>query len=112
MSRSTKKGYFVQEALMMGYRRIFGGDLSAKAVADTKKNMGWLYEKYGLKEKEVKIQLSDAKELKKIFAADSIDAVITEPYLGPPLKPSVSVVEILAIIQELEKTLPTDAEEE
>jgi tRNA G10 N-methylase Trm11 len=75
-------GTIVTEAMLMGFKKILASDLSAKAVSDTRQNIDWLQRKHqGLPEPEVR-ELS-ATRLATEFKNNSIDAIATEPYLGP-----------------------------
>lgn len=80
-------GTVLAEALDLGYKNVIGGDKSPKAIADTEKNIDWLIADYFKKDKsEYSIQLFnlDARQLSTKIAKESIDAIVTEPYLGPP----------------------------
>lgn len=75
-------GTIVTEAMLMGYQKIFGSDVSAKAVSDTRQNIDWLQRKHqGLPQPEI-TELSAAR-LSRKHKQNSIDAIATEPYLGP-----------------------------
>jgi len=92
-------GTILSEAVYMGYQNIIGSDNSAKAVLDSKKNIQWTAEKYQIKNYKLQIIESDATRLSRTIANNSIDAIITEPYLGPQR----GKIEIKKIIPELEK---------
>lgn len=92
-------GTVIMEAMLMGYKNIFGSDVSEKAVNDTIKNTEWVKEKYQIQDTEYHIQKISATELSKIHKAGSIGAIITEPYLGPQ-RGNVNVVQVA---KELEK---------
>lgn len=90
-------GTVLQEAALLGYHNLIGMDNSAKAIEDTKRNMEWLTSSSKLKVEslpageagskfKVKIRKCDAREISRIIDKDSVDAIITEPYLGPPLR--------------------------
>ena len=76
-------GTILQEALLLGYKNILGGDISQKAVAFAQNNLNWLKTKYGLDISGVKIYQLDAKDLSMMIEQSSVDAIVTEPYLGP-----------------------------
>lgn len=92
-------GTILSEALLMGYKNLFGSDVSLKAVEDTRKNISWTKELYSLKDFKLKLQIKNAIYLSKFIKAGYVDAVITEPYLGPQR----GRIEFSAIIRELEK---------
>ncbi len=94
-------GTILQEGLLLGYK-VIGSDISDKAISDTKKNLEWLL--------EIRKQKSEIRNKFQIFQADvrsisskvnGIDAVVTEPHLGPPLKGSENREQISEIIKEL-----------
>lgn len=81
-------GTILQEAILLGYKKIYGSDISQKAIYDTNTNIDWLFENFRQVDKSVfniEIFLSDVRAITRNIPQDSIDAVITEPYLGPPL---------------------------
>ncbi len=75
-------GTVLTEAMLMGYRSIFGSDLSAKAVDDSKENIEWTKKESGLSVTP-KVRQSDARQLSRIYAPGTIEAVVGETYLGP-----------------------------
>lgn len=91
-------GTIIQEALVMGYKNVTGSDNSEKAVSDTNRNLAWLERSY--KTPETKVDLIDVRELSQ--QVKNIDAIVTEPYLGPPLKGGESREQLLKNIAELE----------
>jgi len=92
-------GTVVQEALLMGFNKVYGSDLSQKAVDFSLNNLNWLKVKYGLKIDQAKIIKADVRKLSSVWPAGSIDAIVTEPYLGPQ-RPGVKVSP-REIVQEL-----------
>ncbi|MBN1325972.1 methyltransferase domain-containing protein [Candidatus Falkowbacteria bacterium] len=95
-------GTILQEALLLGYKNIIGCDISNKAVSDTEKNIQWLASKYNLNIEHVEIFKHDVKSINKKIEPESIDAIITEPYLGPAIKGSEGNKQIDLIIKELD----------
>ena len=75
-------GTVIMEAALMGVKKIHGSDLSKKAIEDTQKNINWLKRSH-----ELGIDLSlkeiDATKISQEFEENSIDSIVTEPYLGP-----------------------------
>ncbi|MFA6228420.1 MAG: DNA methyltransferase [Patescibacteria group bacterium] len=92
-------GTILSEALALGYTDLIGTDLSDKAVADSQKNLQWLAEELKIKDYKLKIEKLDVRELSKNF--DSVDAIITEPYLGKPIRGNENAEQIKSIIAEL-----------
>jgi len=95
-------GTILQEALLMNYNNLIGFDNSQKAIEDTKTNLDWLKEKYELEIDKIKLEQVDVLDLSKKLKDESIDYIITEPYLGPPLKGNETKVQIEKNIKELE----------
>ena len=92
-------GTILQEALLLGFKKVIGTDISSKAVADTKENIDWLIGQYQLKPSRVTIEQLDATQL--FGSLRAIDAIITEPYLGPGLHGTETLQQIGKIIGEL-----------
>ncbi|MFA6594182.1 MAG: DNA methyltransferase [Candidatus Buchananbacteria bacterium] len=92
-------GTILSEALAMGYANLIGTDLSEKAVSDSKKNLQWLAEELAIKNHGIRIEKLDVRELSKIF--NNIDAIVTEPYLGKPIRGNENAEQINSIIAEL-----------
>ena len=76
-------GTIVTEAMLMGYRNIIGSDISPRAILDTKKNINWIKDNFKFKILNLKLLNADAAEISKFLPANSVAAIITEPYLGP-----------------------------
>lgn len=76
-------GTILTEAMLLNYKKIIGSDISGKAIKDTETNLRWITEKYNTQNTEYKILNSDATQITKNLAPNSVDAIITEPYLGP-----------------------------
>lgn len=91
-------GTILSEAMLMGYKNIFGSDLSVKAIDDTKKNISWVKELYKLKDIKMKFAAKNVLGLSQFIKTESAAAIITEPYLGPQR----GRIEFEEIINELE----------
>ncbi|MFH0829669.1 MAG: hypothetical protein V1887_00725 [Candidatus Aenigmatarchaeota archaeon] len=105
-------GTILQEAALGG-ADIRGTDIDAEAIKGCLTNLKWLEKENTLEieEPEKKMFRWDAAELFKVFANGSIDAIATEPYLGPPLKKPPEEQEAEKLVNELtafyEKMLPS-----
>lgn len=106
-------GTILQEAIVLGYKNLIGTDNSDRAIEDTKKNLTWLdtnmkaasadgSTKLTMTASAVQVEKLDVKELSNKFKANSIDAIVTEPFLGPPVKGNESRQQIMTTIQALE----------
>jgi len=91
-------GTILSEAVVLGYKNLFGSDISTKAIEDTRKNISWLKELYKISDFKLKLFVKKVEVLSKFIKSESIDAVITEPYLGPQR----GRLEFKTIIQNLE----------
>lgn len=100
-------GTVLTEALSMGYTNLIGSDISPRAIDDTKKNLGWLSKSFNLpifqSPNSLKLFISDASEISKHLETNSINAIVTEPYLGRPLHGNESELVIKKQIAELSK---------
>ena len=81
-------GTILSEALLLGYTNLIGTDISEKAISDTRENMIWVADQFGISDNnlKVKIQTEGVENINSIVASNSIDAIVTEPYMGRPLK--------------------------
>jgi len=93
-------GTILQELVLLGYNNLYGSDISEKAVKGTKINLKWLKTNLQLKTFNLQLFKADARNISKDLKA--VDAIITEPYLGPPLKGRESFEQIEKNIKELE----------
>lgn len=94
-------GTILQEAVLKGIR-IRGLDIDEKCIAYAKENLKWLSGEYKLNINLEKIMSGDARRLSEYFERNSIDAIATEPYLGPPLKKKPSEEEANRIFEGIE----------
>lgn len=77
-------GTVLTEAVLMGYRELIGTDLSDKAVRDTKENYTWTIKEQGLRGVRFTVMKADVRGLSGKIERGAVDAIVTEPYLGPP----------------------------
>ena len=95
-------GTILQEALILGYQKLIGSDKSEKAINDSRENLNWLKEKYHLNTNNVQLFSLPVEQLNQKIKPNSIDAIITEPFLGPPIKGNESLKQIDLILNQLE----------
>ncbi|MCD4761241.1 hypothetical protein K8R42_05075 [bacterium] len=91
-------GTILQEAMLLGYRSVYGSDVNSKAVDDTIANLKWLRETFSLNSK-FNIRQIDIKNLNKNFAQDSISLIVSEPFMG-----DARFVQKQRRVKDLEKT--------
>jgi len=89
-------GTVLSEALLMGFEKVIGSDLSVKAIQDTLENLEWIK---GVKKIKGQYELhqADVSSLSKVIKK-KVDIIVTEPYLGPQR----GQVDFRKITQELE----------
>lgn len=91
-------GTIAMEALILG-ANIISSDYSQEKVLGTKKNLDWLREEYKFKSQYLVLE-SDATKIASNLEA-KIDALVTEPYLGPPDLKEVNTVNIIKGLNKL-----------
>lgn len=91
-------GTIITEAMLMGYQNLIGTDLTERSIQDTQTNIDWIQDKFKIKNLKLKIFQLDATKLSSEIESESIDAIVTEPYLGPQR----GKIELKKIIKELE----------
>lgn len=92
-------GTIVHEALLLGQKKVIGSDISPEAVRNARENTRWILEQYSLKPTFVKFLEIDARKISQ--QVKKVDAIVTEPYLGPPLRGRESLKELENILKEL-----------
>lgn len=90
-------GTVLSEAAMLGIKNIIGTDISEKAVSDSQKNLDWLFANFRKLTRDnfkIEIYQNDIRTLSGKIPPHTVDTVVTEPYLGPPLfkKPDFNAV--------------------
>jgi tRNA G10 N-methylase Trm11 len=99
-------GTILTEALLLGYTNLIGSDISEKAIKDTTQNLEWTRRNLSILQSSnlaLNIFTSDVRGLTEKIPKVSIDTIVTEPYLGPPLKGRETESEINKTISELGK---------
>ncbi len=92
-------GTILSEAMLAGYKHLFGSDISPRAIDDTHKNISWIRELYSVKDVNLKILVKNVLDLAKFVKAGSAEAIITEPFLGPQR----GLIEFKRVSQNLEE---------
>lgn len=91
-------GTILTEAMLMGYRNLVGSDISSKAIENTRKNIDWIKNNFQLPIANFQLININAAQISKQLPPNSVDAIITEPYLGP----QSGLFDVKKIIRELE----------
>jgi len=92
-------GTILTEALLMGYKNLIGSDISKTAIKNSEKNVNWVLSKYQISDIGYQFFIKQVAELSKFIKSFSIDAIVTEPYLGPQR----GRIDIKKTVAELEK---------
>jgi len=92
-------GTILQEGLLTGMK-VIGVDIDSSAVSAAKRNLEWISKRYSTK-RTYKIIHGDSTHLSRLVG--KVDAVATEPYLGPFLKKLPSEDRAKALMKPLTK---------
>lgn len=97
-------GTFLSEAAIMGYQSIIGSDIRKEAINDTRKNLIWMKKLYPdeFQRTNIRTFVSDVRSISQNLKPGSVDAVVTEPFLGPALTGFPSFQKISGIKKDLE----------
>jgi len=84
-------GTILQEAMLAGYKNVFGSDISKKQITDTEDNLLWLEHNY----------CTETIDKGHLFVTDAVanspefqvNAIISEGYLGEPSQKKIKVAE-------------------
>jgi len=77
-------GTILAEAMLLGWK-VIGIDQSENAVANTRKNLSWLTQKYPeTADRKYMLHVGDATHAHQLLGQEKIDAIATEPFLGSP----------------------------
>jgi len=93
-------GTVLQEAAILGYRHLVGVDADSNGVTRTRENFVWLKKQYQ-QIPEPALMVADISRLPTVLNNSTYDAIVTEPYLGPPLRGRENVNRLEQIRQEL-----------
>lgn len=86
-------GTILQEALRMGYEDIIGSDLKKEALDGCEKNLEWLKAEAPelINGRSLKLLNVSSEKIASVLKKNSCGAIITEPYLGPPIRKDCSL---------------------
>lgn len=100
-------GTILTEAMLMNFTNLLGADIAVKAVEDTKKNIEWTIKNYELPNSSNGSQVTnyelinkDVLDLSESVKENSVNAIITEPYLGPQ-RGRVEFKKVIALLEDL-----------
>ena len=76
-------GTVLTEARLMGFTHLIGADVSPQAVQDSQENLEWIKNRFDISTSSVDLYQQDATTISSLVSPESVDAIVTEPYLGP-----------------------------
>lgn len=85
-------GRVLMEALLLG-QKIMGSDIDPDAIRATQENLTWLKTKFKIDQTldlTHDLFVSAIKDIKNHLEPGSCEAIVTEPYLGPPQTSKIS----------------------
>lgn len=91
-------GTILTEAILAGYKKVIANDIVKEQVTSTLENISWIKERYGLENIDLRLINRSVVNLDKVIKENSVDLIVTEPYLGPPR----ALQNIPLIVSELE----------
>lgn len=95
-------GTVATEAGVMGWKKILASDINPRAVADTEKNWQWLTRAKPFSGSLLARQ-ADVAKLSSVYGPETVAAIVTEPFLGPPLSKTESRKNAREILADLSK---------
>ncbi|WP_457751383.1 TRM11 family SAM-dependent methyltransferase [Thermococcus sp.] len=93
-------GTIVQEFVLQGLN-AYGSDRNPERIRDAKRNLAWLRKEFRLKN-SAHFEVCDARKLRRCFR-QRFDAIVTEPYLGKPLRRNPRGGEAIKLANELDR---------
>jgi hypothetical protein len=98
-------GTILTEACIRGYKTIIGSDASEKAVLDSRKNIEWTLREPGMdtKQPSATVHVSSVQKLPMVVKPSSVATIVTEPYMGKPLRGNESRTDLEKQAAELKK---------
>lgn len=79
-------GTVLQEAALLGFQNIWGSDIDAKGIERTKANFEWLKNSQPNLQWQQHVKVADVRHLAGFVGDTKFGGMVTEPYLGPPLR--------------------------
>lgn len=76
-------GTLITQALLSGYQHLIGSDVSPRAVGDAHMNIEWIAKEDNISlTSDITVFQADVKNISKRIKAESVDAIVAEPYMG------------------------------
>ena len=103
-------GTILMEASLLGFDNVIGSDISQRAIDDTGDNLVWLQdEQYRVADNTLICE--SATELGKHLEKNSVDVIVTEPFLGNPRSGRERVQDIEHAVEALTELYESSFEE-
>lgn len=103
-------GTVLQEGLLMGFSSLCGSDIEKKNISAAGENLAWLATQKNISFDASSLRLCDARRVSHFYPYASLDAIVTEPYLGPIFsKPPRDLKKISAELSDLYVRFYTEA---
>ena len=93
-------GTILMEAALLGFDRLIGSDISAKAIKDTKKNLAWLEREGHTDSLNINVLESKVEVLDTVLE-ETVDVIVTETFLGVPRKGRETKIDLQKQIDDL-----------
>jgi len=95
-------GTLLQEAWLLGFKKIIGTDSNAQAISDSRQNLQWLKNKFFLPG-SVDLAVCDVKNIASQIKNNSVDLIVSEPFMGPAawVQRQTAAPSLLPLIDEL-----------
>jgi tRNA G10 N-methylase Trm11 len=90
----------ILQAGLLQELNVYGTDKDKKCIKSSETNLEWLKEKYNLENKFL-LKTIDVLDITKKFKSNKFHAIVSESYLGPMLRKSVTDERAEEIIKEL-----------
>jgi tRNA G10 N-methylase Trm11 len=100
-------GTILTESVRLGYK-VIGSDNSDKALEDSRKNLEWILGtpyllKPGISMEELLLIKTESAHLDSVIPTQSVDLIVTEPYMGPNFSEIPTPGKLERVIKGLEK---------
>src|SRR3989344_1564468 len=79
-------GTALTEAALLGFARVYGSDILKQAVDDSRASLAWAGKQFDLTGTTSEVFKHDATDRPQHLKPASVDCVVSEPFLGRPLK--------------------------
>ncbi|AEH24734.1 TRM11 family SAM-dependent methyltransferase [Pyrococcus yayanosii] len=93
-------GTILQELILQGLN-AYGSDRNPERIREARRNLEWLRREFRVR-KVAQLEICDVRRLRKCFRT-RFDAIVTEPYMGKPLRRTSTKEEAVKMARELDR---------